>query len=152
HEYVSAGGNLVVVPGGEELDPKWYWSRAAREIMPGKLVRRLTTTSEDGIPWAWPTTNPPPLIAPFWKWRREQGNLEYLKAGGQPKVNRFWKVEPDETATVIIRYADDKDNPPALLERNVNQGRVLLFTTRMDVKTENLYPGRIPMQWHNYWQ
>ena len=49
---------------------------------------------------------------------------------------KYWEVEKAPEASVVVSY-DDADDPkarhPAVLERTVGKGKVVLLTTRMDV-------------------
>jgi hypothetical protein len=53
---------------------------------------------------------------------------------------RYWEVQGDEG--VVVRYEDGK---PAILERQLGQGRVLLYTTGLDGRKDN-----DNWYWNNY--
>ena len=75
-----------------------------------------------------------PVMAPFRDWSKNE-TIDFLKPGLQPAAFRYWEVQPEQTATVVVAYAD-KGKHPALLEANLDRrsirGRVLLFTTALD--------------------
>jgi len=48
-------------------------------------------------------------------------------------VDRFWRVEPTGKTAVIAEY-NDETHSPALLERVHGRGRVMMFTTAVDLK------------------
>src|SRR5262249_4837569 len=62
---------------------------------------------------------------------------------------RYWAVAPEKDATVIVHYAD-ADRSPALVERAVGQGRVLLFTTGFDGRRETTGRRQGDPWWSNY--
>ena len=148
-DYVNDGGKLAVVPAGDGSQQA-YNTKAAQELLPGPLTGPVTAPGEGGVPWNFDPGNRAPLMAPFLKWKREIDNVDFLKR--QPIVLRYWKVTPKPRAAVVARYSDagggDKGSP-ALLELDVGQGKVVLFTTRLDSRTEKIF-GK-PRQWQNYW-
>ncbi len=153
--YVRDGGKLIVIPGGEMPASAWNEPEDAKELLPARIERAVSSDRGGGIPWDWKNARQTPLMAPFLRWRREQTNLEFWKTGGEPRVHRYWEVTPvGEKTTVVVRYDDGKNNPPAIVERDVGRGKVLLFTTKLDVRTEKIYSGEnSPLtSWQNYWQ
>jgi hypothetical protein len=50
---------------------------------------------------------------------------------GAVEIRRHWKVEPQEPAIVVARYSGTRA-APALLEKRIGQGRVVLMTTAVD--------------------
>jgi hypothetical protein len=152
HTYVHDGGKLAVVPGGS-IDRNSYNDDAnAKKLMPGTIDGNVVTaTSGAGVPWDWSLQNTAQLMAPFLRWKREQSDLEFWKGGGEPRVLRYWRVNPSDRARVIVNYIDAKSTPPALLERDVHRGKVVLFTTKLDVRSEQILMGVGPRRWTNYW-
>ena len=62
----------------------------------------------------------------------EVGALAQL---GATQIRRFWKVEPVAEALVIARYAgvkEEESEAPAIIERRLGQGRVIMMTTGVD--------------------
>ena len=88
-----------------------------------------------------------PFLAPFRDWRK-RGNVDVLV--NPRRAWRYWEVEKLPGATVVVNF-DDADDPaqrsPALLERAVGKGRVLLLTTRLDDE-----PANEKDTWNDYWK
>jgi hypothetical protein len=126
--YVQKGGNLVIVPGGDELKRDAYGSEQARQLLPAKF-KQPVEAKEPGVPWV---QDAPPhlLLAPFQSWRKNV-DVDFFRPEYLPRAVRYWEVEPADGADVITTYADDAKRP-ALVERTVGEGRVLLFTTGFD--------------------
>jgi hypothetical protein len=131
-KYVRNGGGLAVVPGGDELDRKSYnEGDAAQALMPGRLARIVQADREKGA--IWEQTHKHPIVSQFQDWSRSPNS--FLKIA--PRAFRYWRVEPfGQDAFTIVSYSDT-DRAPALLERNLDRtkakGRVVLFTTTLDV-------------------
>src|SRR5262249_25790296 len=126
--YVQKGGNLVVVPGGDELKREAYNGEPAQQLLPGQL-KELVAAEKPGV--AWEQAGPHLLLEPFQEWRRSVANVDFLQPEYTPRALRYWGVEPAEAEGIIIKYADAAGRP-ALLERTVGAGKVLLFTTGFD--------------------
>lgn len=140
--FVDGGGGLAVFLGAsssafadannkERIDAVHYQSEAALAVLPGKPVASL-----------------PHSPAKTMDLRKSQhtllkrlDDLGALAELGVAEVRRYWKVEPTADAVVISRYIgaeeDDIAGPPALLERRIGQGRVLMLTTSVDAKSWN---------------
>ena len=142
HAFVFRGGGLAVVPGGAELDRTAYRDVAAQQLLPGKLVD-IITVPDPGSPWPQAASRHP-LLIPFQRWRNEE--VDFQQPERRPRATRYWQVQANSDKSVVVRYSDDKERP-ALLERAVHEGRVLLFTTALDGR--HLAPGQ---RWNNYWQ
>lgn len=166
-KYVEGGGKLVVIPGGDDrLATDAYTGEAATKLMPG-VFKRVIDTEKDfptpkdpkakdrhaGVAWYVITENDAradqelqhPMLAPIKEWKK-QGNVDAIRS--PRKAWKYWEVEPRGGGSVVAYY-DDSDDPkarhPAVLERTVLKGKVLLLTTRMDVPTEHA-------QWNDYWE
>jgi hypothetical protein len=126
--YVQKGGNLVLVPGGDELKRDAYSNDPAQQLLPAQF-KQLVEAKEPGVPWV---QDAPPhlLLAPFQSWRKSV-DVDFFRPENLPRAVRYWEVEPAAGADVITTYADDAKRP-ALVERTVGEGRVLLFTTGFD--------------------
>jgi hypothetical protein len=152
---VGQAGKLAVIPPGTTTGRDSYNNRnAGGQLLPATLDKIVNAPDASGIPWEWNRANKATLMAPFIRWREERSDLEFWKTGGEPRVLRYWQVTPQEQATVIARYTGPKENPPAILERQVESGLVLLFTTTLDLKEEQLFPGPggRTRGWQNYWK
>lgn len=139
--YVRLGGGLGIVPGGSELSLDAYGAKAARELLPGRLLR-IVRTGGDGVEWDWKLADyQHPLSAPFREWRLE-GSVDFFR---HPRsAASYWEVRQEGPgSSVLLRY-DDPPRRPAILERVLSgapgtRRRVLLFTTTMDGRRWNNY-------------
>jgi hypothetical protein len=174
--YLRAGGKLVVMPGPDTLlGPEGIAGyNVASDLMPGTLKGVIRTDrmsppppeqkasswpaprdGKNGVTWAFDEKAlRHPMLRVIEDWKQQKANLDVL---ANPRaVRKFWSVEPDESATVVVRYFDaekPQDRHPAVLERpvldpkdsNKPKGKVLLLTTRMDVMPNDDL-------WNNYWE
>ncbi len=150
-EYVKRGGKLLVMPG-EQMAPDAY--RAANEatagLLPGTLNKvidaaLLPEPYRHGVEWAVndDAALKHPLLAPFQEWKR-QGNVDFLR--NPRRAYKYWEVEAPSSQVVV--YYNDSEIPaerhPAVLEKDVERGKVLMLTTRMDPQWDG--------EWNNYWK
>jgi hypothetical protein len=146
--YVSAGGGLVLVPGGEEMLPqqKTYNDEGKKAgLLPGGLVKIEKNASDDPLTrWSGFSVKHP--IPAFFEKAILTGNPDFGKPQSWPGVNAYWDVEPVEKDTLVLATYVGGERHPALLERTAGRGHVLLLTTPMD--TRQLDRNRY---WHNYW-
>jgi len=142
--YVQSGGGLIIVPPGESKDREPF-NAAASKLLPAKLLELVTVPEGGRITWKDYEGNHP-LLLPFREWNRS-ADPDFAKPGLTPYVNRYWKVEPVEKEGIIARYTD-KELSPALVERTLDNGRVVLFTVVLDGRTF----GDKERDWHNYWK
>jgi hypothetical protein len=133
--YVDDGGGLVIFPGGPEMAISDY---AAKPLMPGEFKKLIT--DEAGAVWM-NYQYQHPMIAPFRDYGQDFND-------NPPRTFRYWSVEPARGANVLVRYADAEQRPAILetsFDRTKVRGRVLLFTTPFDERTDNR--GR---PWNDY--
>ncbi|MCZ2341883.1 MAG: BatA and WFA domain-containing protein [Bacteroidales bacterium] len=152
-DYVSRGGKLLIIPGGPEqvtrsaYDPTT--NPAAAALLPGKLTAIVDVSAERPAGTEWQLSDAAlrrhALLAPFREWKL-RGNVDFLQ--NPRRIWKYWRVEADPQAVVITYdWPTDRDpHDPAILERIVGQGKVLLLTTRMDS------PWDADRRWHNYWE
>src|SRR5262249_7792967 len=140
-------GGLVVVLGGDKggPDPAAYADRAADEVLPARPEQAKKVSDETERFWAelvgdGQALGGHPFLAPFRLWKAE--GRAYFTDEGRPRASKFWKVAPAEGADVVTHYTD-KAASPALLERTLGRGRVLMFTTALDPESKewNQYYG-----------
>jgi hypothetical protein len=149
-EYVKRGGKLLVMPG-EQITPSAY--DAANEttagLLPGTLnkvadVAHLPEPFNRGVEWAIrDAALRHPLMQPFREWKL-QGNVGFVL--NPRRVFRYWEVVAPPEA-VVVSYDDAKapaDRHPAILEKTVGAGRVVMLTTRMDPQWER------ERRWNDY--
>jgi hypothetical protein len=135
-EFVADGRGLVVVPGGEGWRPSTthYATGLAQGLLPGQLPPSATDAPEGHGYWHELERETQrlaghPLLAPFDRWRRADDVSFIREEAWKPRARRFWKVKPEgDGSDVVVRYTDEEKSP-AVLERRVGKGRVLLLTT-----------------------
>jgi hypothetical protein len=148
-DYVAAGNGLAVVLGGERGEPKpaAYNDKAAAELLPARLEKVVQVGDEKQRFWAelqgdagQPGRHP--VLARFRRWRGDP-SIDFFEDALKPRVSQFWKVTPVEGKADVLTHYTDKDASPALLERVVGRGRVLMLTTALDpgAKAWNQYFG-----------
>lgn len=117
-QFVRGGGGLLVF-SGEQTTAASTAALAAEGLAPGTVGD--VVRSRD-LPFRWQSWDDPhPMFEPF---RDPQfGDLRRLA------FNAYVRIEPDAKATVLARYRDDA---PALLHKQVGNGRVLWFTSAGD--------------------
>lgn len=134
--YLQRGGKLLVVPGGEGLNPKAY----DRPFLPGALTKPVDTERENpepkagepdrrlGVPWQLDDAAlRQPLLADFRDW--ERAGVGFLKS---PRLTRRYWAADAPTENVVVRYADPEKRPAVLTKELPGGGRVVLLTSRMD--------------------
>jgi len=128
--YVEKGGGLAVAPGEKHLVRSAYTNNAAGNILPGELVDVVEAAPDKPVrAWGQPKYQHP-LLAPFRVWSKTE-ETDFLRGPNYPLAYRHWQVKPVADDFVLLSY-EDMANHPALLERTVQRGRVLLFTTPFD--------------------
>jgi hypothetical protein len=148
--YVKGGGSLVVVPAGEDLAPhlRDFNDRLARDLLPAPLAALADAPADRPVGWR-RFTGRHPLLAPFAAWERE-GDVDFARAELRPFARRYWKLGPLAPGGAAIAAYADASGSPALAERTVGKGKVLLFTTPLDPR-RRLDPKKAASpQWTNY--
>ena len=147
-EAAKSGKGIVVVPPGDNYSKPAWESAPAKGLLPATLGSLITVeVNKPGIPWA-EFRGDSSLTSAFRTWSRSV-DPDFSRPELKPFANRFWKTATLEPgASVVARFLDGQDpQAPALLERTVGKGRVVLFSTPMSGKR---FDGKRP--WHNYWQ
>lgn len=135
--FVDAGGGLFVVLGtnfidekGRGIDPVAYNDPNAQEILPAKLKGSVR------FPLAQPgTIDLRDKAHPLVQRMDEFGAIPDLSTAD---IRWYWNVTADPASTVVAPYvADAETSPPALLERAVGRGRVLMLTTAVNSNAWN---------------
>lgn len=117
--YVRTGGKLLIAPG-DRVDGREF-NRQLETISPGTLVAINELRRDDYLVIADMALRHPILQPLDLDWNvRFEGN---------------WQVEPGEQAEVIMSF---DNGMPALLERQIENGRVLLFSSSLDLEWNNL--------------
>jgi hypothetical protein len=166
-KYVEGGGKLIVIPGdNEQLSLDAYNGEAASKLMPGAFKEKPVFTRNwpepkddkakdrrNGVAWYVLVANDAradrelqhPMLAPIKEWKKKPD----VDAVRNPRrAWKYWLVDPRGGGTVVAHYDSNDDpakNDPAVLERNVLKGKVLLLTTKMEPRDES-------SDWNDYWQ
>jgi hypothetical protein len=146
--YVKGGGGLAIVPGGEEVmgDREDFNTKGMKaELLPAPLLELASAPRKKPLSWS-RFSGEHPLLAPFVAWAKGV-DPDFDRDDLRPFVLRYWRVGKP-AGTVIASY-DDKGKSPALLERALGHGRVVMFTSPLDIR---FVPGSSAQQWNNYWQ
>lgn len=126
--YVDAGGGLFVALGAESMhvgnrksgiNPVAYDDAVAQELLPGRLNARLKFLTPATLDLRGTMHSLIRRLDEF------SGAIAELST---TDIRQYWTVTPNPSASVLAPYAAEK-SPPALLERTVGQGRVLMLTT-----------------------
>ena len=150
--YVAGGGGLAIVPGGNEMLQKIddttkavdEFNKGAGKLLPATLVRIITVPNNQPVGWDGYSGQHP--ITAFFREESRTSTPDFVDAHKLPVVYGYWQVKPVEEANVIASYAN-KDKHAAFVERQVEKGRVLLFTTPF-LPREELGRNR---PWNSYW-
>lgn len=134
--FAKAGGGVAIVPGGDEMKPAAYQTPAAQAVLPGVYQQpiRLARPGEKngGTRWDWQAKGifRHPFLQPFERWILDD-KIDFIKF--PPRVLAFWDTTPAAANMVLMRYQDPARSP-ALLERSLGAGKVLQFTTPLDLR------------------
>jgi len=149
-QYVDQGGGLAIIPGPDP-DRSAYENDKALALMPARWGKLVSLPRGSSLKWNWAEAKKHPLLAPFQEWRAKN-NVDFFQLGLEPRVFRYWKVEPRKGAADDVISYDSKEDIPALLEsrfdRKQIRGRVLLFTTALDLA--EMHPEDHSKQWNDY--
>lgn len=121
-EYVQSGGGLFVVLGSPQINPLAYDGGAAAELLPA-------------VPSVHTRFEPPEFVDTTGDVHTLSQGLVELDAQNVLSaldVRRYWKVKPEMPGATVFSFSD-LDDSPALIERTVGQGRVMLLTTAVDL-------------------
>ncbi len=130
--YANDGHGVGVFLGHNALQTASFNAPAAQELLAGRL--KLVVKSADGT-WLAPENLSHPVLAAF---RDLPGSVPWDAF----PVFRSWQLElPPAGVRTLVAYADTR---PAILERDLGRGRVLVMTTPVsdpaDAKAWNLLP------------
>lgn len=146
--YVRGGGGLVLVPGGEEMRPlvEQYNDEGTKTALLPARFQKIDINSPNSPLIRWSNFRVQHAIPAFFDKVIRTAEPDFAKPQAWPGVNAFWSVTPAEKDSVVLATYADREHHPALLERAVERGHVLLFTTPLDAR--ELDRNR---SWHNYW-
>lgn len=129
-DFVRKGGGLVLAMGDNVTAERYDAALASLLPAPLRRVRDLVSlTAASGTPLGRPDSERFELFRPFARDGRE--------AFERVLTRRVMTVDPpsDPEVQVLLTYAD---GVPALLERRIGNGRVLLWTSTLDLDWTNL--------------
>lgn len=129
-EFVRKGGNLVIT-GGSNVTADRY-NAAFGSLLPSSLrkTRSLAARGEPGEPIALPDVRQP-LLSPF----RRGGRSAFSRVRSHTVLTFDPYRDVPNEVTTLLRYENDL---PALVERRIGQGRVLVWTGTVDLGWGNL--------------
>lgn len=126
-DYVKQGGGLGVLMGSDGDAPEStivsFNSRPAQELLPMELLGSLKFIPPEFLDLE---HNEHALFSYF----QDLGGTGELS---NMEVNRYWRVEPENPDQVIARYTDARHSP-AIIERNLGRGKVVVLTTGIDAQ------------------
>ena len=117
--YVRAGGSLLLAPG-DRVSPEVF-NRQFADIAPALIQNRGQLGLDDYL-----------VIADF---DRRHPILSPLSSDWSARFQSHWSLLADTQADVLMQFDNTE---PALLERNVGQGKVILFASALDLEWNNL--------------
>jgi hypothetical protein len=132
-DYVTAGGGLVVL-AGPNVNADAYNSPAAQNVLPGRIGEKVEPLRPVNL-------NLGDFSHPILSWFREEegGDLPFLP------VYRYFSAAADQPgAAVVIAYNDGR---PALIERALGRGRVLVLTTSVSYNPDGTGWNDLPSNW-----
>ncbi|HTU18074.1 MAG TPA: BatA domain-containing protein [Gemmataceae bacterium] len=146
--YVHGGGGLVLVPGGAEMrrHVQEYNDDGTKAGLLPATLEMIETNPPDQRMVRWSSFHVQHPIPAFFDKAIRSTDPDFGKEQSWPGVNAFWAVKPAPKDTVVLAMYADEERHPALLDRAVGRGHVILFTTPLD--TRELDRNR---PWHNYW-
>jgi hypothetical protein len=147
--YVRNGGALAIIPTGEELLPgKKDFNDRLVALLPAPLETLASAPASKPVLWE-RFSGSHPLMAPFVAWTR-QVDPDFARDDLRPFVLRYWQIGKLSPGALAITAYADAARSPALAERIVGKGKVVLFTTPLDFRT--VEPAKVySPQWTNYW-
>lgn len=117
--YVEEGGSLLLAPG-DRVTPEVF-NRQFAEISPATIQSRGQLGLDDYL-----------VIADF---DRRHPILSPLSSDWSARFQNHWSLLADEDADVLMQFDNTE---PALVERSVGEGRVILFASSLDLEWNNL--------------
>ena len=118
-EYVSNGGSLLLAPG-DRINPDTF-NRQFSEIAPATLGTQGQLGIDDYL-----------VIADF---DRRHPILRPLNSDWLARFQGHWSLSAHDESDVLMQFDNTE---PALLEREVGDGRVILFASSLDLEWNNL--------------
>lgn len=141
HSFVDAGGGLAVFLGAvnsagtgkrnDRINAVAYNDSSAQLVLPAKLVASLAFSPAQTID----------LRHSQHALLKRIDDFNAVAELGGINIRRYWKVEPTESGIVLAKFSGERGGP-ALVERRLGQGRVMLMATAVDnVEWNDLTPN-----------
>lgn len=129
-DFVRRGGNLVI-SGGDQVTAERY-NAALAGILPAplRMPRSVADPGEEGVPVALPDVELP-IFAPF----SRGGRASFAKIRSHTVLTFEPYHDVQDELTTLLRY---EDGLPALIERRIGEGRVVVWTGTVDLGWSNL--------------
>lgn len=118
-DYVTGGGSLLLAPG-DRVNPEVF-NRQFASISPATLQNQGDLGRDEYL-----------VIADF---DRRHPILRPLNSDWTARFEGHWSLQTDPSADVLMQFDNSE---PALLERVVEDGRVVLFASSLDLEWSNL--------------
>lgn len=141
-EFVQGGGGLMLAMG-DQVDPVAY-NQALGNLLPKPLrsLKQLARRDDPDAPIKVTRVGPPRRQHPVFRVFQLPGGSSLQEVS----VFSYMLLEPSppEQSELVLSF---EDNAPALLERKVGRGHVLLFTTSVDDEWTDLpfQPAFLPL-------
>ena len=116
-DYVRSGGALLIAPG-DRINPEQF-NRQFQAIAPALLDQQ--NGEEEYL-----------VIADF---DRRHPIMQPLESDWSARFQGHWRLAPSDDANVVMRFDNTE---PALVEREIEEGKVILFASSMDLEWNNL--------------
>lgn len=142
NDYATNGGGLAIFLGSAQFERTTgivstaYLTDDAKAVLPGELLAPLKFTPAKSLDLK-------DISHPILKKFDGSGVAAELMT---VDVRRYWKVDPLPNSKVITSY-NDRESSPAMLERPLGTGRVLMLTTAVDLTRDWSELARTP-PWH----
>ncbi len=117
--YVESGGSLLIAPG-DRVEPDLF-NRQFAAITPAQLQTQGSLGRDDYL-----------VIADY---DRRHPILRPLQGDWSARFQGHWSLSPVADADVLMQFDSTE---PALVERDIGEGRVLLFASTLDLEWNNL--------------
>lgn len=128
-EFVRKGGSVVVSMGDNVTSERYNAALGTLLPSPLRKVQSMADPGEEGVALSLPDVSLP-LFAPF----ARAGRSTF----GRVRAHRVFQLEPytdNNDVTTLLRF---ENGAPALVERRIGNGRVILWTGTMDLGWGNL--------------
>ncbi len=129
--FVQKGGGLVIAAGDNVTADRYNGALGAILPAPFRRARSIAGRDEPGVPLQLPERTDHPLFQPF----SRSGRASF----GKIRSHRILTLEPyQDRPDAIVTLLHYEGGAPALVERKVGKGHVLVWTSTVDWGWSNL--------------